>query len=221
MNTMGLLNSLLGSKQGSSSLGQLASSLLGGQPSNIGGIGALAGSLLGGGASSVKGAMGGGALAMLGSLAFKAYQNSQQSTDQPMDSTTQLMTGERAPETPEEDKIVEDRMMLMLQAMINAAKADGQIDEQEMSKIVGKAKEDGLSDEDQRFMMAEMDKPMNTEALISSASDDPQIAAQIYTASLLAIEIDTDVEKEYLNDLAHRLNLSDNVVSYLQTTVQS
>lgn len=219
MNAMGLLNSLLQSKKGSSSLKQLAGSLLGGQNANMGGIGALAGSLLGGGASSVKGAMGGGALAMLGSLAFKAYQNSQQQTDKPMDSKSQLISGVREPETPEEDQEVQAMVMLMLKAMINAAKADGHIDEQEMEKIVGKAKEDGLSDDDQQFIMEEMNKPMDTEGLIAAASD-LQIATQIYTASLLAIEIDTDAEKDYLKDLAGRLNLTENAVNYLHTMIQ-
>ncbi len=224
MNAMGLLGSLLqgGSRRSSrgNTLEQLAGSMLGGQNTNVAGIGALAGSLLSGGSKSVKGALGGGALAMLGSLAFKAYQDSQQnSSNQTMSSKTQLMSGMREPETSEEEAEVQSMVLLILKAMINAAKADGHIDEQEMNKIVGKAKEDGLGDDEQQFIMEEINKPMDTEGLITAAASDSQIGAQLYTASLLAIEVDTDEERNYLKELAAGLGLSDNVVNYLHTTV--
>ncbi len=224
MNVAGLLNSLMKNSSGASrrgnSLEQLAGSFLGGNNANIGGMGALAGSLLGGGTKSVKGALGGGALAILGSMAFKAFQNNQQQKagNQQMDSKTQLMAGMREPETPEEEKEVHSMMLLILKAMINAAKADGHIDDDEMNKIVGKAKEDGLSDEEQSFIMEEINKPMDTAGLIAAVSD-PQVAAQIYTASLLAIVVDTDEERAYLKELATGLGLSDSVVSYLHSTV--
>lgn len=224
MNALGLLTSLLqGSTSGSSKKGnkleQLTGSMMSGNNTSIGGMGALAGSLLGGGTKSVKGAVGGGALAMLGAMAFKAYQNNQQQTNQqPMDSKTQLMSGMREPETAEEKEEVHSMVLLILKAMINAAKADGHIDDEEMDKIVGKAKEDGMSDEEQSFIMEEINKPMDTQGLIAAVSN-PQVAAQIYTASLLAIEIDTDEEREYLKELASGLGLSENVVSYLHSSV--
>lgn len=224
MNVAGLLNSLMQSSSGASrrgnSLEQLAGSFLGGNNANIGGMGALAGALLGGGSKSVKGAVGGSALAILGSMAFKAYQNNQQQKagNQQMDSKTQLMAGMREPENSEEEKEVQSMMLLILKAMINAAKADGHIDDDEMNKIVGKAKEDGLSDEEQNFIMEEINKPMDTQGLIAAVSD-PQVAAQVYTASLMAIVVDTDEERAYLKELATGLGLSDNVVSYLHSTV--
>lgn len=223
MNMQGMLNSLLqsatsGSKKGNT-LEQLAGSLLGGKNANIGGIGALAGSLLGGGTGAMKGAVGGGALAMLGSLAFKAYQNSQQQgSEQPMDSKTQLVSGMREPESAEEEKEVQEMTTLMLKAMINAAKADGKIDDDEMNKIVGKAKEDGMSDEEQNFIMEEINKPMDTQGLIAAVTN-PQVGAQIYTASLLAIEVDTDEERAYLKELAAGLGLNENIVTYLHSSV--
>lgn len=221
MNAMGLLNSLLQSNTGSSrrgnSLEQLAGSFLKGNNANIGGMGALAGSLLGGGKKSVTGALGGSALAILGSMAYQAYQNNQKNTaTQPMDAKSQLIAGMREPETIEEKQEVDAMVLLILKAMINAAKADGHIDDDEMNKIVGKAKEDGLSDKEQNFIMEEINKPMDTMGLIAAVSN-PQMAAQIYTASLLAIEIDTDEERAYLKELANGLGLNENVVNYLHS----
>jgi len=218
MSAMGLLNSLLQGKQNSSSLEQLASSLLSGQNAKMGGIGALAGSLLGGGSSSVKGAMGGSALAILGSLALNAYQNSQQPDSLQNSPNNELMAGIREPVTPEEIQAVDAMVLLILRAMINAAKADGHIDAEEMDKIVGKAKENGLSEDEQRFIMEEINKPFNTDALVADISD-PQVAAQIYSASLLAINVDSDLEKDYLKNLANRLGLSQNVITYLHASV--
>ena len=86
--------------------------------------------------------------------------------------------------------------------MINAAKADGQIDQGEMQRIVGKLEDAGMSAEDQRYVLTEMKNPMNTQTLIAAANGRPTLAAQIYAASLLAIEVDTPAEKSYLDQLA-------------------
>mgnify|MGYP001827262804 FL=1 len=51
---------------------------LGDNKAALGGLGALGGALLGGGSSSAKGARGGGALAMLASLALSALKNAGQ-----------------------------------------------------------------------------------------------------------------------------------------------
>ena len=85
--------------------------------------------------------------------------------------------------------------------MINAAKADGQIDPQEMERIVGKLRESGIDQADQQWVMSEMQRPLD---LGSFAAEIPnqEVAAQVYAASLLAIELDTDAERNYLQQLA-------------------
>jgi len=102
--------------------------------------------------------------------------------------------------------------------MINAAKADGRIDEKEMERLVGKLREDGITDEEQRFVMEEMRKPVDTDALVRAVPNE-QVAAQIYTASLMAINVDTDAERRYMQELASKLGLNRQVVSYLQHAV--
>jgi uncharacterized membrane protein YebE (DUF533 family) len=44
-------------------------------------------------------------------------------------------------------------------------------------------------------------------------------AAQIYAASLMAIEIDTDAERRYMQDLASKLRMEQPVVAYLHQAV--
>ena len=207
MNAMGLLSSLLSNKQGASSIEQIASSFLsGGNQSN---------------SSSNLGK--GSILLTLGTLAFKAYQEHQKSTSnntnnaQP-DAITQLLSGMREPENEAEEQAVEEVVFLMLKSMINAAKSDGAVDDEEMEKITGKAKEDGMSDEEQHFIMEEINKPMDTEALVAAVSS-PQIAAQVYSVSLMAIDNDTAAEAAYLKDLAEKLNLDDDIVANLESAI--
>ena len=70
---------------GTGGLGDLFGGLLGGLADNkavAGGLGALVGALMGGGSQSARGAVGGGGLAMLASLAMSALQNAGQASAQ-------------------------------------------------------------------------------------------------------------------------------------------
>jgi uncharacterized membrane protein YebE (DUF533 family) len=203
-------------------LGKLGGILGGGDHSKslaAGGLGALVGAILGGGGSSIKGAIGGGALALLGSIAMKALRGAQHSAQQPaMDATAQLAAGLREPQNVREEKQVEAIVDLTVKAMINAAKADGQIDEDEMQKVVGELQEDGITDAEREYLLAEVRKPMCT-AEIVGAVPNRQVAAQIYAASLLAIEADTPAEQEYLQQLARDLDLDGQVVDQIHSAL--
>jgi uncharacterized membrane protein YebE (DUF533 family) len=175
----------------------------------LGGLGALAGALLGGGGKSMGGALGGGAMALLASMAFKALQGS--STETPS-----VPIGLAEPKTDADRQALEQHAELIVKAMINAAKADGQIDPGEVKRIVGKLQEDGIQESDQQFLIAEMQKPMETQQLITAAQGRQDVAAQIYAASLLAIEVDTPVEKQYLDQLASGLGLTPEVTQQIR-----
>jgi uncharacterized membrane protein YebE (DUF533 family) len=45
------------------------------------------------------------------------------------------------------------------------------------------------------------------------------VAAEVYAASLLAVELDTEAERKYMADLAGKLKLNDNVVRQLHAAV--
>ena len=185
-------------------------------------LGNLAGALFGGGAGSSRSTAGAGGMAMLGGLALEALRNmggasaATQSLD--IDDATRLVAGLRKPANTAEEQQVMDVASLTLKAMINAAKADGRIDDMETERIVGKLKEGGISDEEQRFLAEEMRKPMDMDSLVRAVPNQ-QVATQIYAASLLAIEVDTDKERRYLQDLAAALRLDNNAVSYLHSAL--
>ena len=178
----------------------------------IGGLGALAGALLGGGKRSMGGALGGGLMAMLGVMAFQALRNraGQKAT---------VPLGLAMPQNAAQKAELERNSGLVLRAMINAAKSDGEIDRDEIDRLVGKVRENGADSEAVQFLQAEMAKPMETEKLIAAARGKPELAAQLYAASLLAIEVDTPAEKEYLKALAAGLGLESAVTSSLRQAV--
>jgi uncharacterized membrane protein YebE (DUF533 family) len=152
-------------------------------------------------------------MALLGLMAYQALKKSGTLA------TTKVPIGLAEPTSPAEKAELERNAGLILRAMINAAKADGAIDESEVGRIVGKVQEFGADHADQAFLKAEMAKPMDTDALVAAARGAPELAAQLYAASLLAIEVDTPAEKDYLEQLSTALGLAPEVARNLRQAV--
>lgn len=113
--------------------------------------------------------------------------------------------------TPEQNALAG----LMLKAMIQAAKADGDIDDREKAKLMS---EFGDIDEDERaFIREQMAAPVDAAAL---AREVPQgYGPQIYLMSLMAIEFDNRKEAEYLHELAQNLGLDKATVNGIHDKV--
>jgi len=203
-------------------LGGLASAVTGGgqggqrggmSTAQIGGIGALAGALLGGGGGAAKGAIGGGALAMLGTLALSALKNYQQGA-----AATSSGLAEPPPvkvsEAEVERMVAPDTAEICLKTMIAAAKADGTIQDDEMQRIVGKLQDGGIDDSERKFVLEEMRKPLDVEALVAQIPDQ-QVAAQAYAAALMTIDVDTEGERAFLRRLAQGTGLDPQAVARL------
>ena len=182
----------------------------------IGGIGAALGVLLGGG---VKGGIGGALMAVLGTAAYDALNKGKTIQEKMADKREQdLPVGMRPPETVDEAEMLEGRAVLALKAMVSAAKADGRIDQRERERILDKLKDAGADDETRRFVAEEAAAPLDIDALAREVPD-PQTAAQVYAASLLAINVDTAAERAYLRDLSAKLRLNDQVVASLHNVL--
>ncbi|KQT82231.1 tellurite resistance TerB family protein [Aurantimonas sp. Leaf443] len=111
----------------------------------------------------------------------------------------------------------DSRARLMLSAMIAAAKADGYIDAREEEAIFGRIEELGLDAEEKGFLMDEMRRPMSVDQLAAKARS-PEIAMEIYTASVLAVDIDHPAERAYLDLLGARLNLPAELTAEIRRT---
>ncbi len=119
-----------------------------------------------------------------------------------------MATPSAPPAAPAATSAVDQRtrdMILLIQAMVAAAAADGLIDADERALILGRARDAGLDTDTQRFLEAELDAPKSLAAIVAQSR--PEIASDLYAASCVAISLDTEAERIYLDTLAQRLNL--------------
>lgn len=172
-----------------------------------GAAGLAAGMLLGGG--GMKKIVQYGALAAVGGMAYNAWQKSREG-----DAAQDVATPPPGPfmPAPEDEKGQEELGKTLVRAMIAAAKADGRIDGEEKERIFQRLEDMNLSAEEKAFVFDELSTPLDIEAVVRGA-DTPEHAAEIYAASLVAIDADTATERAYLQTLANRLSLPDTLVT--------
>ncbi|MDA7430598.1 DUF533 domain-containing protein [Primorskyibacter aestuariivivens] len=117
----------------------------------------------------------------------------------------QFKTADTAPEA-------EEAAGLMLRAMIQAAKADGDIDEAEKAKILETLGEDADAG-DIAFVQAQLAAPVDVQALAAATPEAQKM--QVYSMSLMSIRVDTEAEAAYLDQLAGALGLDQQTVNML------
>jgi len=101
--------------------------------------------------------------------------------------------------------------VLLIRAMIAAANADGVIDAQERGRILEKLKTVDLSAEEHQFIVNELLSPQEAQSIAEGVRS-PELARQVYAASLLAITVDTQAEQQYLSNLSEMLGLDTRTV---------
>lgn len=99
----------------------------------------------------------------------------------------------------------ENNAKLMIRAMIQAAKADGEIDKDEQKTILAALKDAPKEEID--FVKAELTKPVDVMSLAQDATEATK--AQVYATSLMAIRVDNPNEVGYLRQLATALGMDD------------
>jgi uncharacterized membrane protein YebE (DUF533 family) len=234
MNVMSVLNQVMKQAQGGSSgsggmdvnkmMSSLGSQFKGSQGS---GSGIDVKSLLGGGAlgmmlGSKRGRkMGGqaikyGALAGVGVLAYKAYQNYQsnnQNAPQPS------MGQQGQPLEQLQGQAQEQRGLEILQAMIMAARADGHIDANERALLTQEIEKLGPDDELHNWIQQQFNAPLDAQALARS-SDSPQASREIYIVSAIMIDDQNPMERAWLDQLASALKLEAGITRELDQQVR-
>ncbi len=173
--------------------------------------GGLAALLLGskGGRKMMTTAVKVGGTAVLGGLAYRAWQN-WQSQQQDRAATAAQTMQDVTPAAPLQKFLAktttDDANLGLLRAMIAAAKADGHIDAAEQQKIFTKLDTLNLDTEAKAFVMDELRKPLDIDAVVAAATS-PELAVEIYAASAVTINSDDPAEQAYLAMLASRLKL--------------
>lgn len=194
-------------------LGGLLGGLTGGSQQGGGGLGDLLGSVLSG---SGQGASGGatqqsGGIGGLGGL-LDSLDGDQQNSSGLGGLLNQSLSGQTAPE-PTADQNTQAE--ILLRAMINAAKSDGQIDDEEKQKILEHLGD--VTQEEIEFVRNEMAQPLDVDQFVASVP--PRLHQQVYVMSLLGIRLDSQAEAQYLDRLAKGMGLSPQVVNQIHAKV--
>ena len=226
---------------------ELLSQYLGGQQAasedktfNAGNLGGLAGGALAGGLTGLlagtktgrklgKNALVYGGTALVGGLAYKAWRDWQDG---------KTATGPAAPAAavageaqaavppsgsaflPSSDQQEEELGRALVRAMIGAAKADGRIDPDERQRIEAQIEALGLGTDTRNFVHTELAGPLDIDAIVAPAVCE-ETAAEIYAASLMAIDRTRAAEQAYLTLLASRLNLAPGLVDHLNANIEA
>lgn len=207
----GGLNDVLGGLMGggggaggaSGGLGGLMGALGGGSSGGGGGLGGLLGALGGAaGSGSAAGGLGG----LLGALSGGATEERPQASfGEVLNSSFSQNDTPEIPPSPAQEVAA----ALMLRSMIQAAKCDGNLDEAEKEKLLGKLGD--ISPEEMEFVQAELGSPVDVNGL---ASQVPQgLEAQVYAMSVMAIDLDSQAEAQYLDQFAKALGLQGEMVN--------
>lgn len=186
----------------------------------MGGLGARRGrrrrrsGLLGGLSTGAKAQIGMGLLGVA-IAAYEHYTNKGQSLSSPASSGSGPEPPRPVPPmprsslpapNPEDEGAKATDAILLVQAMVAAAAADGLIDATERAQILHRADQAGFDAETKAFLEKEMASPKSLAVIVASAR--PEMAVDLYAASCAAIDADTEAEKTYLDALATHLKLS-------------
>lgn len=161
-----------------------------------------------------------GGIAALGALAYRVYQNSQQTASQP--STTspaaaQPVTPQAFAQLPAPE--VEQHSRNVLAAMIAAAKADGHIGPDEQALLDAEFQKLQGSAQDQQWVTRQLASPADPAAIAKLAAT-PEQGAEIYLASVLVTDADSFMERAYLDELARQLDLAPELKQQLEQAAQ-
>jgi uncharacterized membrane protein YebE (DUF533 family) len=202
-------------------------------PATVLGAGALAGGLSGllMGSKRMRDAAGTvlqvGAVAAIGGLAYKAYQNYRLGRPVVPQSVSDLLQGATGARQETngtgQDEITafipppeasNDVAMLLLRAMVAAAAADGHLDKVEYGRIRQHLQEAGIGEDDQLLLSQAIMRP-STISELAEAATTPALRAEVYAAARLAIDTDTPLESDWLRRLADALSLDAGLRAHL------
>lgn len=167
-----------------------------------------------------------GGMAAIGGMAYKAWSDHQKNQSASRSATTDNPSAPTpALEAPkgsifdlaavQRTEAGEDMRLVLIRAMISAAKADGHIDADEQARIERQIAEQGIGAAEQQFLVAQLNAPSDPIAIAKLAEGEEQ-AAEIYLVSLLALDIDTPEERRYLDRLGDALLLPDELRQHLE-----
>ena len=154
-----------------------------------------------------------GSIAAIGALAWKVYQDHQAAQARPAPAGVPGFEALPAPQ-------LELHSQAMLKAMIAAAKADGHMDERERGLVEAEISRLDADPATRRWVEDELRRPVDP-AEVARVSAGPEMAAEIYLASVLVVDETTTMERAYLDELAQQLKLAPELKADLEARARA
>ncbi|MNH11868.1 Inner membrane protein YebE [compost metagenome] len=145
-------------------------------------------------------------------IAYKAYGNWQAKQGAAVQGEPQTL--DRLPPAQ-----AEQHSQAILKALVAAAKSDGHVDERERALIEGEFVKLSSDQELQHWLHAELNKPLDP-ADVARAASTPEMAAEMYIASVMLVDEEHFMERAYLDELARQLKLDPALKSELENQVK-
>ena len=175
-----------------------------------------------------------GGMAAVGGLAYKAWRDHKETQVSPQAAAAAQPSVTYSPSAlpaapsgsifdlaeAQQTNSGEDMRLILVRAMISAAKADGHIDDSERAHIEQQIHELGIGTEEQQFLIEQL-RAASDPIAIARLSESEEQAAEIYLVSLLAIDLDTEQERRYLDRLGDALHLPDSLRQNLEQEVNN
>ena len=166
-----------------------------------------------------------GGIAAVGGLAYAAFSRYRESQGQtgaaaPMGIAQEgSFSIERFVPEANQGQEAEALGIILLRAMVAAAQADGKLDGRERHAIYEHVGSLELTEAEKAELLAQLSHPVDMGALVAAVGT-PEVASEIYTASRLAIDVDTPAERAYLAMLAARLGLPEELVGAIHRELE-
>jgi len=103
----------------------------------------------------------------------------------------------------------------LIRVMIAAAHSDGALDEDEERAILDRLRGADMSQEEKMFLLEELHHPRGI-AELADGSSSPRLAQTMYAVALSAIEVDTESERRWLDELGAALGLSGATLRFIE-----
>lgn len=177
-----------------------------------------------------------GSVAAIGALAYKAWQDwqaQQQAAGAAGSAGTAAgvaggagaAVGAAAPRRFEALPVPEQEAhsRAILKALIAAAKSDGHLDDRERGLVEAELQRLDAAAADpalRPWIEAELRRPIDP-AEVAAAATTPDLASEMYIASLLAVDETTPMERAYLDELARQLRLAPALKAQLEARVRA
>lgn len=160
-----------------------------------------------------------GSVVALGALAWKAYgdwqrQNAAVGAPGAGPATVQAAAAGGFAALPAPQLELHSRAML--KALIAAAKADGHMDDAERSRVESELQRLDADTGMRGWVESELRRPVDP-ADVAAAATSPEMAAEIYLASVVAVDETTVMERAYLDELARQLQLPPGLKAELES----